>query len=48
MNDTLSEGIEGRMIGEGEKGTLKTIGNELSSIYDLLEFVELILKEVKK
>ena len=40
MNDVVSEGIESRMIGQGEKGSLKIIGNELSSIYDLLEFAE--------
>ncbi len=40
MNDTLAEGLESRLIGKGEKGMLKTIGKELSSIYDLLQFAE--------
>lgn len=40
MNDVVSDAVEGRLIGEGGKGTMKDLGKELSKVYDFLEFAE--------
>ncbi len=40
INDVVSDAVEGRLLGEGGKGTMKDLGKELSKVYDFLEFAE--------
>lgn len=37
LNEVVQEGVDARLIGPGEKGSLKALGKELSKYYDFLE-----------
>lgn len=37
INDVVQEGVDARLIGNGQKGSLKELGKELSKYYDFLD-----------
>lgn len=40
FNETIQDGVDARLIGEGKEKSLKSLGQELSKFYDFLEMAE--------